>query len=240
MMKTQFYFLIPLLAAAMNADAATVYAFWSGQDLLTPSAGTPGVGSETVSRETFPGTPTLTTAGSARVTTGGAATFTAYDGSVWTGSGGSGSPGYSFGYNPGSNGNNLILTFSMAGLQDLALRMDIRAGINTGATRPTAFTAIEYDNGDGGGFRTAASGAGLNFGATNNNFTGYNLDLSALDLMDDRSTIQLRFSLPNVLTDTSIRLDNIQISALEIVPEPASAALAGVALGFLSLRRRRA
>lgn len=218
------------LQAAPAAQAATVYAFWS---IDTQQDGNGSVDGN-VTAETFPGTPTRVRTGSTTVTNsvGGEASYTDFQGNTWLGSGTLNTPGHSLGWNAGSTGNTVTHTFSMLDLKDLHIRMAIRSATNSPPPL-SSFSAIDYNLGSG--WVTAASGAALNFTVGGNAFHQYLLDLSALGAIEGQPNVQLRFSFDTVPASTSFRIDNVEFSAT--VPEPATAALIGLACAGGILRR---
>jgi hypothetical protein len=164
---------------------------------------------------------------------GGTASFTAFDGSVWAGSGSTGTPGRSLGFNPSSTGNSFSMTFSTLSLSELALRMNIRAGASSG-TNIGGFSSFTYSI-DGGA--PVSVGADLSF-TTATNFQVWTADLSTLTggAIDDNSEVTLTWTIGDLSSARSLRVDNLQITA---VPEPSGAVLAGLGASALLMTRRR-
>lgn len=227
---------LALSAGAGLSGAATVNAFWAAQG-QTPGTETITGPSGALSASTFPVAPSLSRTGTATLNNGGAASFTDFQGRIWTGSGNQNTPGHSFGWGPGATNASLTVTLDMRDIQDLTLRMDIRSAGNNGATPLSAFSAIEYSV-DGAAFVPAATGSSLGF-TTGIAFNPFTLDLSSLSDIEGRNEVRLRFSLPASPSDTSIRLDNIQITA-QSVPEPASLAVLMLGAATFMAKRRRA
>jgi hypothetical protein len=225
-----------LVAGASMTQAATVYAFWAVQTQTPGTEVITGV-SGNVSATTFPGTVSITRTGTATLTGGGALSFTDFQGRTWTGSGNQNTPGYSYGWGPGATGATLTVTVDLRNLQDFTLRMDVRSAGNNGAVAPTAFSLIEYSL-DNINFSNAATGAALGF-ANDGAFNAFSLDLSSISAIEGQNNVRVRFTLPTLPTDTSVRLDNVQISA-QTVPEPTSFAVLMLGAGVFAMKRRRA
>ncbi|WAC20784.1 PEP-CTERM sorting domain-containing protein [Luteolibacter sp. SL250] len=164
---------------------------------------------------------------------GGAASFTAFDGTTWDGSGGTGTPGRSLGFNPSSTGNSFSMTFSTLSLSNLALRMNIRAGASSGSNIG-GFSSFTYSINGGAPVNV---GADLSF-TTATSFQVWTADLSALTggAIDDNSEVTLNWTIGDLSSARSLRVDNLQITA---VPEPSGGLLAGLAASTLLVRRRR-
>ena len=187
----------------------------------------------------FPDTPLFTRGGSLFHPTGdgGATSFTDFTGTMWTGSGGSSVPGHSSGWNPGSGGNAFAVTFSTIGLENISLRFDLRSAAQAGGAPPTAFTSFGYDLGSG---LVEIPGFDLSFQA-DNTFQEWSVDLSAVDIIENQPSVKLRWAFEDLGSSPqeSVRLDNLQVSAVT-VPEPGSLALlalGGAVFGWRVWRR---
>ncbi len=261
-------FLAAVIISASQAHAAAV--FWSFQNNAAGTGGTgggPNVGF--TSNAGFAGTPSVIQfapgspgavasfggggAGSnGGVLTGASATPYTYGGTTWEGSGTGATGGYSmvWGTSQGSATGlsalaniGFIVTLNTVGLTDLTMRFDVRSatGSSTLAVPPNSFAAIEYNI--GGGWVGTGLESGLSWPATSGTFfSARSIDFSAINGIENQTSVQLRFTFANGSTPTgdvtqNIRIDNLLINA---VPEPASVSLAGLAtIGFL-IRRRRA
>ena len=234
------FHVIPLIACLTGfSQAATVNAFWSVQNSKAGSDGANGM----VTASTFVGaTPSITREAGISTNNGGASSFVSYEGGTpWLGSGGTGTPGHSYGWNPGSTGNSMTIAFEMTDTYDLTLRADLRSAHSNGGGRSTAFTSIEYSLDGGSNYFT--TGSSLAYGiAEDNNFNEYNLDLSDLSAIEDQASVLIRFGIADQPIgggsdpNASLRIDNVQLSA-DYVPEPTVAIL--FSLGALALLRRR-
>jgi hypothetical protein len=180
----------------------------------------------------FLGASAVTRTGSGN--TGGEASFTDFQGTVWTGSGGSTGAGNSLAWTGG--GANLTGSFSItlntSELTDLNVRLAVRAA-GTGAT--SSFSSFTYDV--GGGAQAIATPLGFTAGST---FSTWTADLSSIGALSNKESVTLTWSFANNISGTSLRVDNIQITAVAI-PEPSTyAALIGVAaLGVVLVHRRK-
>lgn len=181
------------------------------------------------------GTPALTYAGSIHSAdmVGGAASFTAYNGTTWLGSGGTGAPGHSLVWNPNSTGNTFSLTISTLNLTNLVIRLDARAG-NSGGANLAGFSSFTYAI---NGTNQGAVGANPAF-ANVTTYQQWSVDLSTATggAINNQNEVTLTWNIPNLGGNQSLRLDNLQITA---IPEPASVALLGLAACVPLVRRRR-
>ena len=236
-MKPLIVILTGILCSVSGVHAATVQALFTAQTQGGDPEGVTGA-TGAVSANTFPTIPTLTRTGTGQVNAGGESGYVDFQGKTWLGSGNQNTPGHSFGWNPGASGVSLTVTLNLVDLQDLTIRMAIRSAASGGATPVSAFSAIEYSLDGGTSFETAASGASLDI-TTGTGFNEYNLDLTTLSAIENQADVQIRFSVPDVATNTSFRMDNILLTA-QTIPEPSAAISAVIALGVIGLRRRRA
>lgn len=200
-----------------TAQAQTIYAFWSF-DEYTSGNGAFEIG---VTAETWTGTPSVTYAGSTLLNGGGAASFTAYNGTTWLGSGTGSLPGHSLAWSSGSTGNSFSLFLDMTDSEALQVRMDIRSF--TGG--PAAFTDLQYKIGEG---EFVSSGISLGAITTGTSYSAWNVDLTSLIAINNQPDVTLRWLIPDIASGTSLRIDNLQISA-GVIPEPATG---GLILGF--------
>lgn len=228
-MKTRLFFL-SALAAAPGASAAVV-AHWNFNDLSSPGG--------------VPSNANVTT----YVATSGSGSLNLVG---WTSRAGATTP-----HGISNFGGSLVnaLGADVAG-QGLALQAGTTSISNNGATAVFAFDLTGLEN-PVFGFATQRSGTGFNSnqlawstdGTTYTDFgTAYvpaaayavqSFDLSTVDALDNEATVFLRITFSGgTNVSGNNRLDNIQINAAVLVPEPSTAALAASALLFL--RRRRA
>ncbi|RYD36829.1 MAG: hypothetical protein EOP87_04740 [Verrucomicrobiaceae bacterium] len=243
-MKSFLFPLSILLCVSASAGAATVQALFTAQTQGSSGGAVTGY-SATVSANTFPVVPTLVKAGGAssgNQGNGGASSYTDFNGYTWTGDGGTASSGRSFNWISGAANNSITITLDMVGFQDLTIAIAIRSAADTG-TVVSAFSAIEYSV-NGSAFTAAATGSALNF-PTAGSFGAFNLDLTSLAAIEDATSVQIRFSVPNIPANetgvqfnTSVRLDNVLLTA-QTIPEPSAAVSVISALGLLGLLRRR-
>lgn len=244
-----FAALLPL-AFTSSADAATVYALFTGQ--TQTSSGSNAAGFTTnISANTFPVAPTLARTGTSFTTNGngGASAYTDFNGYIWNGNGGTTSVGRSFGWINGSTNNSLTFTVNTVGLTDLTVAMSIRSFAEAGTT-VKSFSAIEYSL-DGTNYFNAASGSALNFPTETGAFENFTLNLSSISQIYDVSSLRLRFTVPTIpaivedpsnpgsylQNNTSVRIDNVLFTA-QAIPEPSTGALA-LAAGLILFRRKR-
>lgn len=225
---TSLLVLALISACTVRADSA---AFWS----FDTAADGNGSFSSIVTASTFASTPTLSITGSSLVIGGaGGATFTAFDASTWQASGTGATPGHSMGWLSGSTGNHFDVTLNTTGLSSLQVRMDIRSF--TGGL--TQFSSLTYSLDGGSTF--VSSGLTETFSTTTSAYTPKSYSLSSLTEIDNQSSVILRWSLAD--TTQSLRIDNLQITAMTAVPEPAaSGVMAGMAtiLAVVYFRRQR-
>lgn len=233
-MKIILFALAGSICSVHSLSAATVRALFTAQNQSgSPEAVTGPIG--TVSASTFPVAPSLNRSGSSSTNVGGEADYTDFNGRLWLGSGSQETGGHSFGWNGGGTGLSMTLTLNLTSIYDLTVRMGIRSAATNGAVPATAFTAIEYSV-NNGAFVTAASGSALNF-TSGSTFSEYNLDLTALAAIENRSNVRIRFSMPDLAADTNLRIDNVLITG-DMIPEPSSAVLFSACAGLLFIRRR--
>jgi hypothetical protein len=212
-----------LLGTAGPSDAA--YVLWTfGSGAFTTTA----------TDSTFAGTPTFTRNGSA---TGGTfhGTGTAYTNPI---SGTTYTAGFAAYWNgtEATQNNGFTLSLNTVDLSDLEFRMDFRSAESGSGSRATAFSAVSYSL-DNGNSYTPISGIPA-WGISDNNFNSYSFNLASLDAIENKSSVLLKFDIPNQNSpgaSANLRLDNLLVTA---VPEPSSF-LALAAGGLVLLRRRR-
>jgi hypothetical protein len=145
---------------------------------------------------------------------GGALRFTNFAGVIWLGSGQSGTPGHSLTFNPGSVQNELSLSFSTIGLQQVRLSMQVRSAAQAGGTAPRNFTSFTYDI---GASPVLIPGANLDLIA-DNTFREWTGDLSSITALNNRPSVTLRWTFEDLAAtpQESLRVDNLQVSASPI------------------------
>ncbi len=167
---------------------------------------------------------------------GGEASFVSFEGGTpWLGSGGSSTPGHSLAWNAGSTGNTFRFTLNTTGTQDLMIRLAVRStGSGVG---PAAFTSVTYDNGTGGP-QTISPTLYSGFTSGTGAFSVWTADLSTLTAVNNQASVTFQWTIPTLNSNTSFRVDNIQLTA---VPEPSTYALLGLGLAAAVIvgRRRR-
>jgi hypothetical protein len=236
LVKNFYLSCIALVAAGTHLSAAD---FFFSFDTQQNGSGT--YTSVVTTNNGFSGTPVFTRGGTLSTPNmDGGATFTDFAGLTWNGSGGSSAPGHSSGWNNGSVNNAFAVTFSTIGLENITVRYDIRSAAQAGGTPPTSFTSFGYDLGAG---VVEIPGAHMSFTA-DNQFHTWSLDLSSLDAIENQPSVKLRWAFEDLAVSPveSLRVDNIQVSAVTIVPEPGSLTLLGLGaamLGGLAWRRSR-
>lgn len=219
-----------VLVTAIGIQAQSIAAFWS----FDTAANGSGSFTSSVTASTFGTTPTLSYAGSS-ITAGGnngGASFTAFDGTTWSGSGSGSTPGHSLAWNSGSTGNSFSITLDTTGLSSLQVRMDLRS--YTGGL--TSFSDLQYDTGSG----WVSSGLTLASFTTGTGYSAWSVDLTSIVAINNQSSVTLRWLIDDIPSGKSLRVDNLQVTAVA-VPEPASVgfALGVVAIGAIALYRSR-
>lgn len=209
---------ISLASLAIPARAATLVLF-NMNDL---SGGT----MTSVTKDRVLGTPTLTI-------TGGSIHLPSYGGTSYVDSDGdSHGAGLAASWDSGVNdppANTFMLTFSTRHLMNMMLRYDYRS-TSTGA--PSA--EFEYRV-DGIG---AFTSAGTDVFTQDSNFHEISYDLSTIPAIQDQSMVELRWTFNPGTGGGTTRIDNLEISGA-VIPEPATLAMLGVAVGVLLAFRRR-
>ncbi len=167
---------------------------------------------------------------------GGESSFTDFIGNTWTGSGGSGAGGHSLQWNPDFEGGFFELTLDTSGLQDLNIRMGVRDAIGSGGSRAGGFSSFTYDLDDGNGALAIPGTPGF---GTNNNFNEWSMDLSSITEIANQSTVIFRWELPDIAGNSSLRIDNVQFTA---IPEPSTLMLVTICglfgLAITRIKRR--
>jgi len=236
-MKSHLLAIAATLCLLPAAHAATVYALFTAQNQSgSPEVVTGAIG--TISANTFPVAPTLGRTGTQSTNVGGEANYVDFNGRTWLGSGTQDPGGHSFGWNANATGITMTLSMNLTSITDLTIRMGIRSSATNAGVAPTSFTAIDYSTNNGSSWFTAASGTALDF-ASGSTFSEYILDLTALAAIENKNSVRIRFTVPDLPADTSFRIDNVLLTA-QAVPEPSSAMVALSAAGVLCFLRRRA
>lgn len=170
-------------------------------------------------------------------TNGGDSSYVDPEGNTWLGSGGSSTPGHSLGWGDPSTGNTFSVTLDTTGLENLGVRLDVRAA-SSGSTIRTAFSSFTYRI-DGGS--AVAIDVPLSYQTGGNAFYEWTADLSSISALANQSSVTLTWGIPSMVGFGSLRIDNLEITATSAIPEPSSfAVLAGaVVLGAVVVRRRR-
>jgi hypothetical protein len=165
----------------------------------------------------------------------GGATFTDFQGTIWTGSGNSNTPGHSLNWNQNSTNNSFSVMLDTTGLESLAVQLQVRS---VGTSTPTAFSSLSYSI--GAGSPVAINTVSLGF-VSSTSFQSWTADLSSISALSNQSSISLTWTLPDLGPSPSVRIDNLQISAVSTVPEPSTCAvMAGlVAIGAATFMRRK-
>ncbi len=177
-------------------------AFWSFDTWMSGD----GAFTTDVTAHTFEKNPSLEVIGSQILNSGGAAYYAAFNGKNWHGSGKASTPGHSIAWSSGSRGNCLILTLDMSGYSTLAVRMDIRAF----GVPDAGFTGIEIDTGNG--FKPLKMDLPP-FGKASD-FLEWSITLSGSEIANQEKVV-LKWLLPDVPMNSSIRMDNLELAAEE-------------------------
>lgn len=185
------------LVYAQGADA-----FWSFDTWMSGD----GAFTTDVSAHTFDATPTLEVTGSQILNSGGAPYYAAFNGKNWHGSGRAATPGHSIAWSSGSRGNSFIVTFDMSGYSTLTVRMDIRAF----GVPDAGFTGIEIDTGNG--FKPLE--IDLPPFEKGSDFLEWRINLSGSEMANQKKVV-LKWLLPDVPVDSSIRVDNLELATGE-------------------------
>lgn len=223
--------LITCLALAISAACAQGAAFFFSFD--TQPDGNGAFTNMVTTNAGFQGTPQVSYTRTAHnETENGGTTFTDLWGVEWIGSGGTGVPGHSVTYNPGSTGNTFTVGFSTLGLTDVELRFDYRAGRTSGAYI-AGFSAFEYSLDQT--TWVAINGTNLSFPQLTS-YQTFTADLSGLNVIENASQVWLRWTIPDLASPQSLRIDNFLVTAM---PEPSRAMLGMFGLALLVWRRNR-
>lgn len=171
---------------------------------------------------------------------GGEASFIDFQGTTWTGSGDASTGGNSLAWTGGGDGTgSFSLTLNTTSLTNLNVRLAVRSA-GTGAT--TTFASFTYNIGAGNvaidtplGFQVGPAG-GKTYA-----FHEWTADLPSIGALTDQDSLTLTWAFAGNVTNTSVRIDNIQITAVAI-PEPSTYAMliGAAALGGVLIRRRHA
>mgnify|MGYP003576047179 CR=1 FL=1 len=223
--------ILPFLLLSKVCLAGQVHQFWSFQDNQNPGSLLENngrtVGRATVSTWLNYGNPEQFHFGQASgiLSDGlgaGGSTFTAFDGSVWMGSGNATYPGncVAFSYvGPEDPGNPVkpyfYVVLDTRNVVDLKIRFDIRSAQNGSAQRLTSFSSIRYRTETGEGVTFSPIVANLDFPGASGVFAPYAIDLSHVDGIENQAFLEIRFNFPRVPENTSVRVDNLQISGTQ-------------------------
>lgn len=221
-----FVLTLCLVCLATSSTRAALVAYWNFNGLSIVIAGTPGTGTVPATIEASQGAGRLGLSGYGGLVDDFPGSILNVIGPDPAGASLTLIPGGTSGGSYPGNGTFITVQFSMTGRQNPIVSFDTRGtsiGYNSGAwawsINGTDFTDI----------------VGSNTATRSLNYTTASLDLSAIDLLDDASTVILRYTLSGAESPLSNnRIDNLQINA---VPEPAVGLGAG--LGLLGLLRRR-
>ncbi|AHF90938.1 hypothetical protein OpiT1DRAFT_02715 [Opitutaceae bacterium TAV1] len=180
----------------------------------------------------FASAPEVVYSGGKLSETGGSAAYTDPEENTWSGSGGAATPGHSIGWGNGT-GNFFYVILNMTGLKDLKVKFDIRSA---GSSIPTAFTSIIHRVDDA---NPTAINVPLTFPTGDNRFYTWTADFSSVTAINNQSFVKLIWYIPNISSSASLRIDNLEFTAVAI-PEPSAsvAALAGV-IGLCVVMWRR-
>lgn len=166
---------------------------------------------EGVTARTWEPSPALFHRGTNPVTDGGASSFTAFEGSIWTGSGGNSLPGHSLGWSGGSTENSYGINLDMSGKRALQVRIEIRSYTSSKAPGVSLFEDLQYDLGEG----FVSAELDLAPILTGTDYSEWSLDLSDLTEIEDRPSVTLRWTIPDIPYGSSLRIDNLEITAQE-------------------------
>jgi len=216
-----------ILIAGSCSAATVLYSF----DTLQNGE---GVYTQSVSANSgFGSASSIARTGTVRATNdaGGEASFTDFQGVTWLGSGSSTTPGHSLNWGGNSTGNTFSLTLDTTGLVDLTMRMAVRSA-GTGALLD--FGSFSYDIGSGPIAITTGT-SGFTAGSA---FSVWTADLSSIGAIEGAPSVTFTWTLANIASGASFRVDNLQISA-DAVPEPSTLAMIAVGGILISLSLRR-
>jgi hypothetical protein len=192
------------VAVALGGVSAQAgHAFWSFDNWKSGD----GVFVTAVTAHDLPRPPLLEAGGTVMLSTGGASEFTAFDNTIWRGSGSGSQPGHCLAWTSGSVNNVFSVTLvNVSGMATLKVRMDIRAyGFASGAS----FAGLAADTGSG--FKPLP--VALKPFPRPGEFGEWTVDLSGLDQLRDEKSVVLRWTVPDMPANGSLRVDNIQILA---------------------------
>lgn len=226
-MKTALLFTAILTTLLVGNCQAAVIAYWNFNELSITTASAPGSGGVPTSLAATVGSGTLNLAGwGGTVDDFGGSTLNALN---------SDTSGASLSLVLGTSGNGTHVQFStsLAGYENPVITFATR-GTSTGFDTGTWSYSL-----NGTDFTTLPS---VNTASRATDFALVTADFSALDALDNASSVIFRYTLSGATSASgNNRIDNLQINATEIsaAPEPSRAILLVFASGFLVLRRRR-
>ncbi len=164
---------------------------------------------EEVTVRTWETSPVLFHRGTNAVTDGGAVLFKGGDGLIWTGSGGNSLPGHCLGWSGGSKRNSFDINLDMSGKRALQIRMDIRSYASGNEPGVSLFEGLEYNKGDG----FVSAEVDMPPIVTGTGYFEWLLNLSDLTDIEECSSVTLRWIIPDIPQGTSLRIDNLEITA---------------------------
>jgi len=203
----RFFAIVTLTFFVLGRTFATVVgSYWAFQ--TDPDTGE--TFTEVISVNTWPNSvPVFSYSGSRKTSFGNyGLNYEAHDKSVWV-------PGKSIGWNVNSQssvGNEFEITFDSTAVRGMRVRLKYRLNGSQSNTGPvTSFESFEYRVDDGA--FVPISGVNLELANDSSYNSEWDVDLSALPVLEDKRAVTLRWVLPDLVhtPGSQVRIDDIEL-----------------------------